>query len=84
MASVTRSIHEVPETRARFVRQLENGQSLEYHLHVLQQPERARACGMGAKCMVSHRRMFFWRLKGLTDIRLTQPMPTVDQLILRP
>lgn len=44
------TIHDVPETVAIFERQLENGQSLEYRLQVLQQPERARACGMGAKC----------------------------------
>lgn len=44
------NIHEVPETVATFERQLENGQTLIYQMQVLQQPERARACGMGAKC----------------------------------
>jgi hypothetical protein len=44
------SIHDVPESVARFERQLADGSTLEYRLSVLQQPERARACGMGAKC----------------------------------
>lgn len=45
------NIHEVAETMATFERQLENGQTLIYQMQVLQQPERARACGMGAKCI---------------------------------
>jgi hypothetical protein len=48
--SRTTNIHEVSETVATFERQLENGQTLVYQMQVLQQPERARACGQGAKC----------------------------------
>jgi hypothetical protein len=44
------NIHEIPETTAVFERQLNDGSRLEYRMQVLQQPERARACGQGAKC----------------------------------
>jgi len=53
------TIHDVSETVAIFERQLENGLSLEYRLQVLQQPERARACGMGAKCTPPPLPLFF-------------------------
>lgn len=46
----TISIHDIPETVATFSRTLQNGTKLEYRMQVLQQPERARACGQGAKC----------------------------------
>jgi len=33
------------------IRTTKGGRRLQYELYVLQQPERARACGSGAKCM---------------------------------
>ncbi|KAF8542657.1 velvet factor-domain-containing protein [Trichophaea hybrida] len=53
--SRSNNIHEVSETLATFERQLENGQTLLYQMQVLQQPERARACGMGAKSHADRR-----------------------------
>ncbi|KAI5812729.1 velvet factor-domain-containing protein [Pyronema omphalodes] len=53
--SRTTNIHEVSETVATFERQLENGQTLIYQMQVLQQPERARACGQGAKSHADRR-----------------------------
>ena len=38
------------ETFAEYSRQTVDGRTLTYKLHVMQQPERARACGAGAKC----------------------------------
>ena len=43
-------IHDVAETTAVADRLLRDGTLLRYQLTVLQQPMRARACGMGAKC----------------------------------
>ena len=43
-------IHDVPETISIADRRLRDGTLLRYQLKVLQQPQRARACGMGAKC----------------------------------
>ena len=43
-------IHDVAETTAVADRMLRDGTILRYQLTVLQQPMRARACGMGAKC----------------------------------
>ncbi|TGZ76542.1 hypothetical protein EX30DRAFT_312319, partial [Ascodesmis nigricans] len=48
-------IHDVPETVAHFSRSLPDGQTLEYRLQVLQQPQRARACGQGAKSHADRR-----------------------------
>lgn len=42
-------IHDVPETTAFADRMLRDGTVLKYQLTILQQPMRARACGMGAK-----------------------------------
>ena len=42
-------IHDVPETTAFADRMLRDGTILRYQLTILQQPMRARACGMGAK-----------------------------------
>lgn len=39
----------IPET---ITRQTKGGRKLKYTLTVIQQPERARACGSGAKCML--------------------------------
>lgn len=50
-----KTVHEVPETIASCERQLSNGKTLEYRLQILQQPERARACGMGAKSQADRR-----------------------------
>ena len=78
-------IQDVSETLAIFERQLNDGSSLEYHLQVLQQPERARACGQGAKCMF----LFFfsrsrpWRRAHVRLTFAVQPMQTVDRSILR-
>jgi len=41
---------EVQETTAWHERRLRDGSNLKYRLTILQQPERARACGQGAKC----------------------------------
>ena len=43
-------IHDVAETTAVADRVLRDGTILRYQLSILQQPMRARACGMGAKC----------------------------------
>ena len=40
------------------------GRKLSYKLSVLQQPERARACGSGAKCMYSY-------LESFSELTLT-------------
>ena len=36
-------------------RQTKDGRTLLYQMEVIQQPERARACGAGAKCMSTQR-----------------------------
>lgn len=38
------------ETKATQIRFTRDGRRITYHMHVVQQPERARACGQGAKC----------------------------------
>jgi hypothetical protein len=38
------------ETDASATRITKSGKKITYRMHVLQQPERARACGSGAKC----------------------------------
>lgn len=48
-------IHDVPETTAITERLLRDGTPLRYQLTVLQQPQRARACGMGAKSHADRR-----------------------------
>ena len=45
----------VPERIAWTERRLRDGSVLKYKLTVLQQPERARACGQGAKCITLER-----------------------------
>ncbi len=78
MAARHSSIHEVPETMNVFERTMPNGEKLEYRMRVLQQPERARACGMGAKCECTITRV------DINDLVLTaeQPTRTVDRSIL--
>ncbi|KAL7272197.1 hypothetical protein RUND412_005008 [Rhizina undulata] len=49
------SILDVSETLAIGHRTLPDGSTLEYRMQVLQQPERARACGMGAKSHADRR-----------------------------
>ena len=54
------------ETKASFTRSTKDGRTLTYELQVLQQPQRARACGSGAKCRspaypVVHRSLLTWR-----------------------
>ena len=39
--------HQLIESVTRMTKE---GRKLTYHLNVIQQPERARACGSGAKC----------------------------------
>lgn len=39
------------ETEVHFSRITREGKRISYKLSVMQQPERARACGAGAKCM---------------------------------
>lgn len=41
------------ETRSQFTRFARDGKKITYKLKVIQQPERARACGSGAKCILS-------------------------------
>lgn len=41
-------------------RKTKGGKDLQYRLTVLQQPERARACGSGSKCE--------WEARGTVDI----------------
>ncbi|KAF8468445.1 velvet factor-domain-containing protein [Kalaharituber pfeilii] len=48
-------IHDVAETTAMAERMLRDGTILRYQLTVLQQPMRARACGMGAKSHADRR-----------------------------
>ncbi|KAI5800374.1 velvet factor-domain-containing protein [Peziza echinospora] len=48
-------IHDVPETTSIADRRLRDGTLLRYQLKVLQQPQRARACGMGAKSHADRR-----------------------------
>ncbi|RPB17197.1 hypothetical protein P167DRAFT_479318 [Morchella conica CCBAS932] len=55
MSAKPLSLLEVPETVAVFHRTLQDGSRLEYRMQVLQQPERARACGMGAKSHADRR-----------------------------
>ena len=61
------------------------GKKLTYVLKVLQQPERARACGAGAKCMssISYSRLWFTLSNKLTflasaDRRPVDPPPVVE------
>lgn len=48
-------IHDVPETQSFATRRLRDGSTLKYALNVIQQPKRARACGMGAKAHADRR-----------------------------
>ena len=47
MAAVT---HRKSKDTVKMIRTTKEGRRLQYELYVLQQPERARACGSGAKC----------------------------------
>jgi hypothetical protein len=38
------------ETQSQASRVTKEGKRITYRMHVIQQPERARACGSGAKC----------------------------------
>lgn len=46
-------IHVDNETKSTSVRTTVDGRTLTYTMNVLQQPQRARACGQGAKCKSS-------------------------------
>ena len=50
MASVMAVSNETKSTSTRITKE---GRKLTYKLSVMQQPERARACGSGAKCMLN-------------------------------
>lgn len=41
----------VNETEHTMTRETREGKTITYKLSVMQQPERARACGAGAKCL---------------------------------
>lgn len=41
------------ETHNSLTRVTKSGKTLRYDLHIIQQPERARACGAGAKGMLT-------------------------------
>lgn len=49
MATILAVAHETENTMSRVTK---DGRQLTYELKVIQQPERARACGSGAKCML--------------------------------
>jgi hypothetical protein len=51
MAAVRPLMAPVNETEHSFSRVSREGKRITYTLKVIQQPERARACGAGAKCM---------------------------------
>ena len=55
-------------------RQTFDGRTLKYTLTVLQQPERARACGAGARCESRHAAIL------VTSRLLTRPSPSPPQL----
>lgn len=60
--------NETEHTVSRITRE---GKQLTYKLSVMQQPERARACGAGAKCRSSPQNL-------LPRAALPSPSPTVD------
>jgi hypothetical protein len=43
------------ETKSQFIRTTKDGRQIRYNLQVIQQPERARACGSGAKSSADRR-----------------------------
>jgi hypothetical protein len=49
MSTLLARSKDVPETTAFSERRLPDGTKIQYRLSVIQQPQRARACGMGAK-----------------------------------
>lgn len=59
------------ETEARLTRTTKEGHELLYELKVIQQPERARACGSGAKCK--------WDPHRRNRICLTFPTASADR-----
>lgn len=73
-----------PENTITMQRTTKEGRRLTYEMNVIQQPERARACGSGAKCMVPSR---VCRNGGLTffiasaDRRPVDPPPVVQLTI---
>jgi endonuclease YncB( thermonuclease family) len=42
------------ETKSAASRMTKEGKKITYQMQVIQQPERARACGSGAKCKSMH------------------------------
>ena len=53
MANMSQSVLTVSnETNNSIKRTTVGGRQLTYELNVIQQPERARACGSGAKCTI--------------------------------
>lgn len=60
-SSSSKSIPEV------ITRTTKGGRKLRYTLTVIQQPERARACGSGAKCML----VVFFHVEGQTIVPKT-------------
>lgn len=60
-----------------------DGRRLHYDLQVLQQPERARACGSGPKCETKPINLHLVMRAATTDWE-PQPLPIADRLIHRP
>jgi hypothetical protein len=59
------------EDHSTTYRQTFDGRTLKYTLTVLQQPERARACGAGARCESQHRPPFFFAVTNLAQLQPT-------------
>ncbi|KAB2105051.1 Developmental and secondary metabolism regulator [Alternaria gaisen] len=54
-ASMMNTIAVSNETKSQFIRTTKDGRQIRYNLQVIQQPERARACGSGAKSSADRR-----------------------------
>jgi len=68
MASI---IHVANETMSQASRFTKEGKKITYKMHVIQQPERARACGSGAKCKWIPEIMTYRPRRGSTLTRCT-------------
>lgn len=58
-------VNETEHTVSRVTRE---GKNVTYKLSVMQQPERARACGAGAKCMLYYAPRFLSFVERLTGL----------------
>ena len=69
------------ETSSSMTRSTKDGRTLQYTMSVVQQPERARACGAGAKCKMHSLVFSPSRADNITasaDRRPVDPPPIVD------